>query len=137
MRSALVVAEVMASVVLLVSAGLLMRALWRMQATDPGFRTDGVLTLQTALPIPKYDETARRAGFYTEVLSGGAGSAGRSNAAYISFPAHDHARRDLAGRGGWPSSRTADALARITPACASSRRDFSPRWGFRFSAGAT
>src|SRR4030095_14352538 len=47
LRSALVVAEIVASIVLLVSAGLLMRALWAIQATDPGFRAERVLTLQT------------------------------------------------------------------------------------------
>jgi hypothetical protein len=41
-------------VVLLVSAGLLMRALLTIQAKDPGFRAEGVLTLQTPLPIPMY-----------------------------------------------------------------------------------
>ena len=85
LRSALVIAEVAASVVLLVSAGLLVRALWRIEATDPGFRTDGVLTLRTALPIPKYNETARRAGFYTQVLSAVRALPGVSSAAYISF----------------------------------------------------
>ncbi len=85
LRSALVLAEVTASLVLLVSAGLLMRALWRIEATDPGFHTDGVLTLRTALPIPKYEETARRTAFYTEVLSGVRALPGVSNAAYISF----------------------------------------------------
>jgi predicted permease len=85
LRSSLVIAEVMASVVLLVSAGLLVRALWRIEATDPGFRTDGVLTLRTALPIPKYNETARRAGFYNQVLSAVRALPGVSNAAYITF----------------------------------------------------
>ena len=85
LRSALVIAEVMASLVLLVSAGLLVRALWRIEATDPGFRTDGVLTLRTALPIPKYNETARRAAFYTQVLSAVRALPGVSSAAYISF----------------------------------------------------
>ncbi len=85
LRSVLVVAEVTASVVLLVAAGLLVRALLRIEATDPGFRTNGVLTLRTALPIPKYDETARRAAFYTQVLSAVRALPGVSNAAYISF----------------------------------------------------
>jgi predicted permease len=83
LRSVLVVAEVAASVVLLVSAGLLVRALWRIEATDPGFRSEGVLTLQTALPLPKYDQTARRAGFYTQVLAGVRALPGVSSAAYI------------------------------------------------------
>jgi predicted permease len=85
LRSVLVIAEVTASVVLLVSAGLLVRALWRIEATDPGFRAGGVLTLKTALPIPKYNATARRAGFYTQVLSAVKALPGVSNAAYISF----------------------------------------------------
>ncbi|MGH7498981.1 MAG: ABC transporter permease [Gemmatimonadales bacterium] len=85
LRGALVVVEVMASVVLLVSAGLLMRALWRIQATDPGFRADGVLTLRTALPLPRYDSVARREQFYRGVLSGVRTLPGVSSAAYISF----------------------------------------------------
>ena len=45
LRGGLVVAEVALSVVLLVSAGLLIRALWNVQRIDPGFST-GVLTLR-------------------------------------------------------------------------------------------
>jgi putative ABC transport system permease protein len=60
----------MASVVLLISAGLLMRALLRLQDTDPGFSVANVLTLRTELPSPKYDMTARRVAFYDEVLTG-------------------------------------------------------------------
>ena len=68
-RSALVVAEVVVSVVLLIMSGLLIRALWKVQAIDPGFRTDGVLTLRTALPLPKYEKTMVRGEFYDKVLS--------------------------------------------------------------------
>ena len=32
-----------------------MRAIWNVQARDPGFRADGVLTLRTALPLPRYE----------------------------------------------------------------------------------
>jgi predicted permease len=95
-RSALVIAEVLASVVLLVSAGLLMRALLRLQNTDPGFRADNVLTLRTALPTPKYDTTARRAAFYQAVLGEVRMLPGVSSAAYItSLPV-------AAGGGIWP-----------------------------------
>ena len=98
LRSALVIAEVMASVVLLVSAGLLVRALWRIQATDPGFRPGGVLTLRTALPLPKYEKTAMRQEFYTRVLSSVRALPGVSSAAYISF-------LPMVMRGGiWPVS---------------------------------
>ena len=41
LRSALVVAEVVGSVALLVGTGLLLKAMWRVQAVDPGFRAEG------------------------------------------------------------------------------------------------
>ena len=85
LRSVLVSAEVAACVVLLVSAGLLVRALWRVQNVDPGFRAEGVLTLRTTLPMPKYEATGRRAQFYRSVLDGVRQLPGVANAAYISF----------------------------------------------------
>jgi predicted permease len=84
-RSALVVMEVMASVVLLVSSGLLLRALSKVEATDPGFRTEGVLTMRTALPVPKYAANAPREQFFQRVLDGVKALPGVKSAAYISF----------------------------------------------------
>ena len=68
-RSALVVAEIVASVVLLVLAGLLVQALMKVQAIDPGFRSENVLTLKTMLPRPKYANTVRRMQFYEQVIA--------------------------------------------------------------------
>lgn len=85
LRSALVMAEVAASVVLLVSTGLLLRALWKLQGADPGFRTEGVLTMRTALPTPKYDPTSLRTGFYNRVLGDIRKLPGVTDAAYISW----------------------------------------------------
>jgi predicted permease len=84
LRAALVTVEVTASVVLLISSGLLIRALWRIQSTDLGFRPTGVLTLRTALPMPKYKATAKRGEFYNRVLSGVRALPGVSGAAYVS-----------------------------------------------------
>jgi predicted permease len=84
-RSALVVVEVMASVVLLVSSGLLLRALSRVESTDPGFRTDGVVTLRTALPVPHYDSNTVREQYFHHVLDGVRALPGVQSAAYISF----------------------------------------------------
>ena len=96
LRSALVVAEIAGTVVLLVSSGLLIRALWRLQSVDPGFSSAGVLTLRTALPMPKYEKTADRARFYGHVLQEARRLPGVSGAAYISFI-------PLAMQGGiWP-----------------------------------
>jgi putative ABC transport system permease protein len=85
LRGALVAAEIMASIVLLVVTGLLVRALWNIQQTNPGFRADNVLTVRTTLPLPKYAVTARRFAFYDRVLGGIQALPGVERAAYISF----------------------------------------------------
>ncbi len=84
-RSALVVVEVMASVVLLVSSGLLLRALSRVESTDPGFQTEGIVTMRTALPRPQYDSNSVREPFYHRVLDGVRALPGVQSAAYVSF----------------------------------------------------
>ncbi len=115
LRSALVIVEIMASVALLVSSGLLMRALWRIQATDPGFRADGVLTINTALPMPKFEKTALRQEFFTKVLTGARALPGVSSAAYISF-------LPMVRVGGiWPVAITGQPLVRSESNTASMR----------------
>jgi putative ABC transport system permease protein len=85
LRTTLAVAEIVASVVLLVAAGLLMRALWNVRATNPGFEPTGVLTLRTVLPMPRYTATGTRVTFYTRVLGEARALPGVSGAAYISY----------------------------------------------------
>jgi putative ABC transport system permease protein len=83
LRSALVVAEIVASVVLLVSAGLLMRALWTVHAIDPGFKGNDVVMLRTALPNPQYAPPATREAFYRRVLDEVRVLPGVAGAAYV------------------------------------------------------
>jgi putative ABC transport system permease protein len=83
LRSILVVAQVSASVVLLVTSGLLLRAMLQVQRIDPGFDTDGVLTVRTALPLPTYEGVARRHQFYDRVLDEVRALPGVTAAAYI------------------------------------------------------
>jgi predicted permease len=85
LRAALVTAEVAGSLVLLVTCGLLIRALWRIQSVDPGFRSEGLLTLRTALPMPKYAMPAPRNQYYDRVLSEISALPGVTGAAYTSF----------------------------------------------------
>jgi len=85
LRSALVVAEIVASVVLLVTAGLLIRALLAIQAIDPGFKPDGVLTMRTELPMPEYRAVVTREAFYSRVLQEVRALPGVTSAGYVSF----------------------------------------------------
>ncbi|HEU0173135.1 MAG TPA: ABC transporter permease [Blastocatellia bacterium] len=67
-RNSLVVAEMALALVVLVSAGLLIRSFWRVQQVSPGFAPQNVLAMSLALPATKYREPAQRANFYKEAL---------------------------------------------------------------------
>lgn len=54
LRQALVVAEMAMAVLLLIGAGLLVRSFIRVQSVDPGFRAEGVLTLELTLTGARY-----------------------------------------------------------------------------------
>ncbi len=84
LRGALVIAEIAASMVLLVASGLLIRAMLRIQGTDPGFRADRVLTLHTPVTGPRYEKTVTRCAFYKRVLDDVRALPGVESAAYTS-----------------------------------------------------
>jgi putative ABC transport system permease protein len=67
-RNTLVVLEMALALVVLVSAGLLMRSFWRVQQVNPGFAPQNVLAMSLGLPMTKYREPAQRANFYKELL---------------------------------------------------------------------
>ncbi len=83
LRGVLVIGQVTSSVVLLICCGLLIRALWRIERTNPGFQAEGVLTMRTSLPMPKYEATAKRTQFYEQVLSDVQSLPGVTSAAYV------------------------------------------------------
>jgi putative ABC transport system permease protein len=84
LRTALVTLEVAVSVVLLVASGLLIRAVWKVQAVDPGFASERVLTLRTALTSARSADSVRRTDFYDRVLAGVQSLPGVQSAAYTS-----------------------------------------------------
>ena len=63
LRAALVVGEIALAVMLLSTAGLLVRSFAKLQQENPGFAPDGVITAQLSLPPAKYDVPAKRVAF--------------------------------------------------------------------------
>lgn len=87
-RSTLVVAEVALALLLVIGATLTIRSLVRLQAVDPGFNPESVLTADLALPRSGYAEAARRAVFYRTLLERVAaipGVASASMASHLPF----------------------------------------------------
>lgn len=84
-RSSLVVAEIVASVVLIVCVALLVQALLAVQRVDPGFRANNLLTLRTQLPFNKFGQLPVRLQFYSRVLDRVHALPGVQSAAYTSF----------------------------------------------------
>ncbi|MCC6988093.1 MAG: ABC transporter permease, partial [Acidobacteria bacterium] len=85
LRGLFVVSEVAAAIVLLVTVGLFLKALWQVQEIDPGFDPRGVVTARTTLPLPNYETVAARARFYQQVLDEVRATPGVESAAYTSF----------------------------------------------------
>jgi len=67
-RHALVVGQLTLSLMLLIASGLLLKSLYRLQRTDPGFDASGVLTMNVQLPAFRYDEDWKREQFFSELL---------------------------------------------------------------------
>ena len=70
LRQGLVIAEVAATLMLLVTAGLMLESARRLSSVDPGFRTDNVLTFGVVLPGHAYMEANARLSFANRVVDG-------------------------------------------------------------------
>jgi putative ABC transport system permease protein len=97
LRGTLVVAEVALSLVLLISAGLLMRSFIGLQRLNLGFNPDGVLTAHLDLPDSKYREPRLQAEFFQQLL-GRLGSAAGADSSTLFTTAF----RDPFSIGGQP-----------------------------------
>jgi predicted permease len=68
-HNGLVVLQVAATLVLLAGAGLMLRTLANLNAIELGFDPNNLLTMQVALPQPKYAEPAKRLAFFDRVVA--------------------------------------------------------------------
>jgi putative ABC transport system permease protein len=68
-RRALIVAQVAASFMLLIGAGLMLRSLAKLSGVDPGFSTEQVLTMQIDVNFTKYADHKRRAEYLAQLLA--------------------------------------------------------------------
>ncbi|MCZ6726337.1 MAG: ABC transporter permease, partial [Acidobacteria bacterium] len=64
----LVIGEVALALLLLTGAGLLLRSFWQVGQVDAGFESNGVLTMNVALPASKYAENPERVVYYDALL---------------------------------------------------------------------
>jgi predicted permease len=68
-RRVLIVVQTAVALALLVGAGLLVRSLAELETVPPGFRAQGVVSVQTELPGLRYEEPALRVQFMDAVLA--------------------------------------------------------------------
>lgn len=69
LRAGLVVGEIALAVMLLSTAGLLVRSFGKLQAENPGFTPGGVITARLSLPEAKYAQPATRLAFADAALA--------------------------------------------------------------------
>ena len=67
-RETLIISEFALTLVLLSGAGLLVNSLYHLSHTNPGFRTNNLLTLRVSLPSAVYATDLQRASFYRDLL---------------------------------------------------------------------
>jgi predicted permease len=67
-RGALIVGEVALALMLLVASGLTLKSFAKLQAVQPGFNAESVLTAQLSLPVATYKDGQARTAFFAEAL---------------------------------------------------------------------
>ena len=68
LRNWLVITEVAMALVLLVSAGLMIKSVLKLRNIDPGFNAENVLTMNVWLPFAKYPNDQSRVTFYDRLV---------------------------------------------------------------------
>jgi predicted permease len=88
--SALAVSEVAIALLLSLGAGLLVRSFWQLQAVNPGFNANGVMTAELDVSGIRYDSAAKIVAFYDELQARARALPGAEAAAVVSgLPTND------------------------------------------------
>jgi putative ABC transport system permease protein len=120
LRSALIVAQVAVSFLLLIGAGLTVRSLVNLQRVDPGFRPENVLTIQFSLDFSRYTTNEKTLAFWDSLLQKvqslpGVVSAGAAGVFPLDkSPAYNN-QFDIEGQQGNATEKPVAALNVITP----------------------
>ena len=85
LRSVFVIAEVALALVLLASAGLMLKSFLRLQTVNPGFETERLLTMRVVLPGRKYPEEYQRTAFFRQAVERISHLPGVRSASAVSF----------------------------------------------------
>ena len=96
LNSALVVLQLAFSMVLLIGAGLVLKSFQKLLAVDPGFQTEGVMTMMLPVSNKKYTSAGQALGFYRKLLDEVRALPGVKGAALT-------AHIPLGGTGAWDS----------------------------------
>lgn len=67
-RDVLVVSEIALACAMLVASGLVLKSLWNLVVTDPGFDPNHVLTVQLSLPLYKLSDMPKQEAYRAELL---------------------------------------------------------------------
>jgi putative ABC transport system permease protein len=69
LRNSLVITEIALALVLMISAGLLVKSAVVLQRVPLGFSTDSIITMRVSLPQAEYKDTARVVQFYERLIA--------------------------------------------------------------------
>jgi predicted permease len=87
LRAVLTIAQIACAVLLVIAAGLLVRSLWSLSRSDPGFRRDQVVTARISPTESLCNTSERCLAFYRELDDKAQSAAGVSGAALVNtFP---------------------------------------------------
>ena len=119
LRNGLVVAQVAMAIILLVSAGLLMKSLSRLLKVDPGFRVAHLLTFDTSLPPQHYPDATHQVEFERNLRARLQALPGVKSAATVSVLPLGHAggtsRFVIAGHARIPTEQYEANTREISP----------------------